>query len=44
MTVVANTSVFIDTLCGNPAAANVLRDASASDPLHVSDVSVSPVA
>lgn len=38
MTVVVDTSVLIDVLRGEPAAAAVLREARESGPLHASEV------
>lgn len=38
MTVVVDTSVLIDVLRGDPAAAAALRDARAEGPLHASEV------
>lgn len=38
MTVMVDTSVLIDVLRGNPAAAACLRDARAAGPLHASEV------
>jgi predicted nucleic acid-binding protein len=38
LTVVVDTSILVDVLRGEPAAAAVLREARASGPLHASEV------